>query len=102
MNTIDASALRLAAVIESSDDAIVSQRLDGTIDSWNPAAERMYGYTSEEVIGRPIDLIIPDDQRRADRELIAGFRAGASARHFETVALTRTGKTIPKIGRAHV
>jgi PAS domain S-box-containing protein len=52
----------LAAIVASSDDAILSKRLDGTIRSWNAAAERMYGYTAEEAIGQPISIITPDDR----------------------------------------
>jgi PAS domain S-box-containing protein len=95
MNTLDATALRLAAVIESSDDAIISQTLDGTIETWNRAAERMFGYTSEEAIGRPIELIVPAANLPADRAMLAGLRSGKGARHFETTGLTRDGATIP-------
>src|SRR5688572_25040965 len=95
MNTIDSAALRLAAVVESSEDAIISEGLDGRIESWNRAAERMFGYTADEAIGRAIDLIVPPAHRTADRELIAGLRAGATAGSFETVALTQSGATLP-------
>ena len=95
MNTIDSAALRLAAVVESSEDAIISEGLDGAIESWNRAAERMFGYTAEEAIGRAIDLIIPPAHRSADRELIAGLRTGAPSGSLETVAMTRSGATLP-------
>jgi PAS domain S-box-containing protein len=95
MNTIDATTLRLAAVIDSSDDAIISQSVDGTIETWNRAAERLFGYTSEEALGRSIDLIVPPDQREAEREAMAAVRAGQGARHFETVAIRRDGGTVP-------
>jgi PAS domain S-box-containing protein len=95
MITFDATALRLAAVIESSDDAIISQALDGTIETWNRAAERMFGYTSEEAIGRSIDLIVPPARRATDGALVDGLRSGEGERHFETIALTRDGATIP-------
>ena len=95
MNTIDPTTLRLAAVIESSDDAIISQALDGTIESWNRAAERLFGYSADEALGRPIDFIIPPEGQPADRELMATIRAGGAASHFESVAVTRTGALVP-------
>src|SRR5687768_17668233 len=95
MNTIDATTLRLAAVIDSSDDAIISQSVEGTIETWNRAAERLFGYTSEDALGRSIDLIVPPDQRDAEREAMAAVRAGGGARHFETVAVRRDGSSVP-------
>jgi PAS domain S-box-containing protein len=91
MNTIDPAALRLAALVESSDDAIISEGMDGTIESWNRAAQRLFGYSAEEAIGRPVDLIVPPEQRSRDRELVAGLRTGAGSGSVETVALTRAG-----------
>src|SRR5215208_3045647 len=84
MNTIDASTLRFAAVIESSDDAIISQALDGTIETWNRAAERLFGYTALDAIGRSIDLIVPAESRDDEQQVIASVREGGDATHFET------------------
>ena len=96
MNTIDATTLRLAAVIESSDDAIISQSVDGTIETWNRAAERLFGYSSEDAIGRSIELILPAAKDSADGgELPAGPPADEGTRHLETIGLTRDGATFP-------
>src|ERR1700694_625525 len=70
----DDDARILAAVIESSDDAIIAKNLDGIILSWNRGAERMYGYSAAEVIGRPISILIPGDQRHEFDEILARIR----------------------------
>jgi PAS domain S-box-containing protein len=86
---------RLAPVVESSDDAIVSETLDGTIETWNAGAERMFGYTAAETVGRHIDLIVPPDRRDEEQEVIERLRAGEAVRHFESVALTKGGGLLP-------
>src|SRR5215217_9235517 len=95
MNTIDASTLRLAAVIESSDDAIISQSMNGTIETWNRAAERLFGYSAVDAIGRSIDLIVPPESRHEEEHVVASLREGGDATHFETIALTSSGTRIP-------
>ena len=85
----------LARVIESSDDAIVSKDLDGTIKSWNRAAERMFGYTAAEAIGRSIRMIIPNDRQDEEDAVLARVRAGASLSHFETIRRRKDGTLIP-------
>jgi PAS domain S-box-containing protein len=87
--------LRLAAVIESSDDAIISEGLDGRIETWNRAAERIFGYTAAEAIGRSIDIILPPERRATDRNVVARLRAGEAIDHFETTATARDGTAIP-------
>ena len=84
----------LAAIIDSSDDAIVSKTLDGVITSWNRAAERMFGYTAAEIIGRSITLIIPPDRLHEETEVISKIRRGETFDHFETVRVTKDGKLI--------
>lgn len=61
----------LASIVESSDDAIVSKNLDGIITSWNKAAERIFGYSAPEAIGRPITLVIPEDRQSEEREILS-------------------------------
>ena len=87
-------ALRLAAIVSSSGDAIVSKDLDGIIQTWNPAAERIFGYTAEEVIGKSITMIIPPDRLPEEAEVLSRVRAGLSVEHFETVRRRKDGTEI--------
>jgi len=84
----------LAAIVQSSDDAIVSKDLNSIVTSWNPAAERMFGYTAEEMIGHSIRAIIPEDRQYEEDEVIARIRAGAAVDHFETVRKHKNGALI--------
>ncbi len=86
---------RLAAIVASSDDAIVSKTLDGVITSWNGAAERLFGYSAAEAVGRHILLIIPDDRRTEEDQVLARLRQGEKIDHFETVRQARDGRRIP-------
>ncbi len=85
---------RLAAIVESSDDAIVSKTLDGIITSWNPAAERLFGYTASEMEGTPITRIIPDDRLEEEPRIIEQLRAGKRVEHFETKRRRKDGQLI--------
>jgi PAS domain S-box-containing protein len=89
------ATFRLAAIVESSDDAIISQALDGTIESWNRGAERIFGYTPNQAIGRRIDIIVPADRRADEERLNEVLRSGEAVRHFETVGLSKAGVRIP-------
>jgi PAS domain S-box-containing protein len=89
-----ASAAFLAALVESSDDAIVGKTLDGVIRSWNPAAERLFGHTAEEAIGRPILLIIPSERHPEEREILSRLRRGERIEHFETVRVRKDGRPV--------
>jgi PAS domain S-box-containing protein len=89
-----ASEQRLASLIESSNDAIISKSLDGIIQSWNAAAERLFGYTAEDVVGRPISLIIPADRAEEEERIIASLRAGEPVEHFESVRVRSDGQTV--------
>ncbi len=81
----------LASIIESSDDAIISKSLDGVIRSWNASAERLFGYTAEEAVGRHISLIIPTDRLDEEDRIIASLKAGQRIDHFETERLRADG-----------
>ena len=83
---------RLAAIVESSDDAIVSKDLDGTITSWNAGAQRIFGYTPEEAIGQPIAIIIPAELQAEEKKILKRLRAGQRVDHFETIRQTKDGR----------
>ena len=85
---------RFAAVVESSDDVIVSKTLDGIITSWNPAAERLFGWTEAEAVGRHITLIIPEDRLAEEDDVLVRIRRGERVDHFETVRRTRDGRLV--------
>ena len=84
----------LAAIVSSSDDAIVSKTLDGIITSWNRGAERLFGYTAAEAIGQPVLLIIPDDRKEEEKMILTRLRRGERIDHFETVRKTKDGRLI--------
>jgi PAS domain S-box-containing protein len=81
---------RLAAIVDSSDDAIISKNLDGVITSWNGGAERIFGWTEEETIGKSITLIIPPELRDEETGILKRLRAGQRIDHFETVRVTKS------------
>jgi PAS domain S-box-containing protein len=83
---------RLAAIVESSDDAIVSKDLNGIIQSWNTGAERIFGYTAEQAIGQPITIIVPAELHEEEKQILAQLRAGERIEHFETIRQTKTGE----------
>jgi PAS domain S-box-containing protein len=85
---------RLAAIVESSQDAIISKTLDGIIQTWNAGAERLFGYRAEEAIGQPITLIIPPDRLSEEREILARLGRGERIEHYETIRVARNGRQI--------
>jgi PAS domain S-box-containing protein len=91
---LEREALRLAAIVSSSDDAIISKDLDGTIQTWNRGAERMFGYTADEAIGKSITIIIPNERLDEETEVLRRIRAGLSVEHFETVRQRKDGTPI--------
>ena len=90
----DRARALLAAIVESSEDAIVSKSLDGTIRSWNRGAERIFGYTADQAIGRHITLIIPPERHSEEAAILARISRGQRIEHFETVRRTREGRLI--------
>jgi len=85
---------RLAVIVKSSDDAIISKDLNGTVTSWNPAAEELFGYTAQEMIGRSIATIIPPELKQDEQNILATIGRGETIDHFDTVRLTKSGKRI--------
>ena len=84
----------LAAIVESSDDAIVSKNLDGIITSWNRGAERVFGYTAEEAIDKPITILIPQERQAEERAILTRIRKGERIDHFETIRQRKDGSLI--------
>lgn len=84
----------LASIVHSSDDVIVSKTLDGIITSWNTGAERVFGYTAAEAIGQPITIVIPEDRRAEEREILSKIRRGERIDHFETIRHRKNGNRI--------
>lgn len=85
---------RHAAVIESSDDAIASGTLDGIIVNWNPGAQKIYGYTEAEALGKPISMLVPPDLPDEENKILETLKSGDRIEHFETVRVSKTGKRI--------
>ena len=90
----DLDAQRLASIVESSDDAIISKGLDGIITSWNRGAERLFGYTAEEVIGKPVTILIPEDRMNEEPEILDRIRRGERIDHYDTVRRRKDGSLI--------
>jgi PAS domain S-box-containing protein len=84
----------LAAIVDSSDDAIVSKTLQGIITSWNTGAERLFGYTAAEAVGRSVTMLIPPDRIQEEREILSRLQNGERIEHFETVRVNRDGTTL--------
>ena len=84
----------LAAIIDSADDAIVAKDLDGIIQSWNAGAERVFGFTAAEIVGKPVRLLIPADRQSEEDAILAKLRRGERVDHFETVRQRKDGRLI--------
>ena len=84
----------LSALIESADDAIISKTLDGIITSWNKGAQRIFGYTADEVIGKPVTILIPKDHEDEEPAILARLRAGKRIEHYETIRVRKDGKLL--------
>src|SRR5580765_4879317 len=90
----DEASRRLAAIVESSDDAIASKDLNGIVTSWNQSAERLFGYKAEEIVGQPVTLIIPPELHQDEPMILSKIRRGERIDHFETVRIRKNGERI--------
>jgi len=91
---IEKTNRQLAAIVESSDDAIIGKTLDGTITIWNHGAEALYGYSAQEMIGRTIDCLMPSDRQEERADILDRIEQGESLDHFDTVRVRRDGTPI--------
>ncbi|HSN20456.1 MAG TPA: PAS domain S-box protein, partial [Usitatibacter sp.] len=91
----DRARAYMAAIVESSEDAVISKTLDGVITSWNPAASRLYGYRAAEIVGKPITTLIPPELHEEELQILARVRSGQRVDHFETVRVAKDGRRIP-------
>ena len=89
------AAQRIAAIVEGSDDAIIGRTLQGVITSWNPAAERMFGYSSQEIVGKSADLLIPEDQLAEAGGVMARIKTGQSVERVETIRVRKDATVFP-------
>jgi len=89
------AAQRMAAIVENSDDAILSKTIEGIITSWNPAAERMYGHSSEEIVGKPIDLLSPPGRIGEMHGILGKIKAGRRVEHLQTIRVRKDGTVFP-------
>src|SRR5215469_2378159 len=85
---------RLFAIVDSSDDAIISKNLDGVILTWNRAAEQMFGYSEEEAVGQPITIIIPPDLLDEEKAILGRLQLGQRIDHYHTRRLRRNGTSL--------
>ena len=89
------SSRRLASIVESSEDAILSKNLEGKVTSWNRSAERLFGYKADEIIGHPISILIPPEREHEGPQILERIKRGERVEHFETFRLRRDGARVP-------
>src|ERR1700733_10855797 len=89
----EAQAL-LAAIVASTDDAIISKDLNGIVRSWNQSAERMFGYTAEEIVGKPITILFPPDRLEEEAQILKRLHRGERVDHFETIRVRKDGTPV--------
>ena len=87
--------MALAAIVTSSDDAILSKTLNGIITTWNAGAHRIFGYEAQEIIGQPILRLIPGELHHEEEQILRRIRAGQRIEHYETTRLTKDGRRVP-------
>lgn len=88
-------AMRLAAIVESSEDAIIGMDLNGIVTSWNAGAERIFGYSEREILGNPVSTLMPKNRRDEMTEILSRIRQGERVEHFETIRVKKNGETLP-------
>lgn len=93
-NQSQSTAAHLAAIVTTSDDAVISKDLDGVIKSWNPSAQRLFGYSAEEMIGQPVSLLIPAERADEEPGILDRIRHGVTVTHYETVRRRKDGSLI--------
>jgi len=91
---VDEAKFRLAAIVESSEDAIISKNLNRVITSWNAGAEHIFGYTEQEAVGQPINILVPPDLRDQENRIFEKLRTGERIDHYETVRVTKAGNRV--------
>ena len=91
---VEIASLRLAAIVESSDDAIIGKDLNSIVTSWNRGAEKIFGYTAREMVGSSIMKLIPEDRRDEENQILGKIKVGESVEHFETLRQTKDGRLI--------
>jgi PAS domain S-box-containing protein len=91
---IDEARTRLASIVEHSEDAIISKSDTGIVNSWNRGAEKLFGYTAEEMIGQSITLLLPEDRRDEENDILERIKRGETVEHIETVRKTKTGQSV--------
>ena len=90
-----AAERRLGAIVDSSHDAIISKDLNGIIASWNQSAQALFGYSADEVIGKPVTILIPDDRQEEEPQILRRIRSGEKVDHFETIRRHKDGRLLP-------
>lgn len=90
-----AIAKRLAAIVESTDDAVIAKTVEGIITDWNPAAERLIGYAANEIVGQPIGVLVPPDRAEEEAQILTRIRQGEHIRNFETERVRKNGEAFP-------
>src|SRR5258708_6796026 len=92
--TPEENVIRLAAIIESSEDAIIGKNLNGVVEIWNAGAEKLYGYSRSEMLGRPMSVLLPSDRRDQEAEILHKIQSGERVHHSDAVRLRKGGEPV--------